>query len=588
MKIKEKIKLLRQEMAKEGMDAYYIPTSDFHQSEYVAKYFKVREYMSGFTGSRGMMVVTQKEAVIWVDGRYFTQADKELKGSGIKALKMGQPQVPTLNQYLSDFFVDGGVLGFDGRIISVTDAAMLKTPGVKFKSKDLIDAIWTDRPRLPFGECFVMPAKYVGEKADKRIERVRTEMRENGHDVMVVSALEDVAWLLNLRGHDIENTPVFLSYVTISMKQVVLYVDKKKCSPAVMKYLKSIKVKVKPYNALQQDLKELKGISVVIEPQSLSMVHRGVIASSCKVSEKASVIRLYRAFKTNQELKSLRQAHIKDGAALTKFIHWVKTNVEKRQITEWDALVKLNEYRSKMDLFIEPSFTSITAAGANAAMMHYSASEQNHAVLEKRGFFLVDSGGQYFDGTTDVTRTIVLGKVSEKEKKYYTAVLRGMIRLSQANFLKGVSGADLDILARGPVWDLDLDYQCGTGHGVGFCLGVHEGPHGFRWGVYRTPLEEGMVITNEPGIYLPEEFGIRIENELIVQAKTKNFYGQFMNFETMTLAPIDLDAIIPSEMTKEELTFLNDYHEEVYKKISPFMTPKEKIWLKHETRKILK
>ncbi len=593
MKIKERIQAVQQLMEKEKMDAYYIATADFHQSEYVADYFKVRQYMTGFTGSAGTLVITPKEAVLWVDGRYFTQADKELKGTGIKAYKMRQPKVPTVMQYLVDVLPEKGCLGFDGNVVSTQTVSMFKQvlndKKIKIKTKDLISDLWTDRPALPSGQCFLLPDKYTGMKMEKKIARLREDLKKQGQESILLSALEDVAWLLNLRGNDIKHTPVTLSYILLTQKKITLYIDKKKFSSVILNRLKKAKVVIKPYHAVSNDLKELKENSLVIDPRSLNATLRLSIASSCKVIEKTSPVLLYRAMKNKTEIKSIKNALLKDGVALTKFIHWVKSDVGKYEISEVDAERKLNDYRAQMEGFIEPSFSTIAAYGENAAMMHYSATEKSHSLLKKEGFFLVDSGGQYLDGTTDVTRTIVLGNVSEKAKTYYTAVLRGMIRLSKANFLYGCNGSDLDLLARGPVWDLDLDYQCGTGHGIGFCLGVHEGPQNLRWGQKNAvAFEEGMVVTNEPGIYLPQELGIRIENELVVRKGKNNHYGQFMNFETVTLAPIDLDAINPQEMMQDEIEFLNQYHEMVYKKLSPYMTPKEKTWLKIQTRRIQK
>ncbi len=594
MNVKERIKNLREKMIQEGVDVYYIPTSDFHQSEYISDYFKVREFMSGFTGSAGTLVITLTEAALFVDGRYFTQADRELKNSGIRAMKMGQQKVPTVMEYLKENLPEKGVLGFDGRAVSSATATRIQTvlqeKMVTFKTdKDLVDSLWVDRPQFPKGECFLLPDKYTGEKTEKKIARLREEMKKEGSEAYLLSALEDVAWLLNLRGRDIKHTPVTLAYVLVTNKKVVLYVDKKKISEVVNKRLKKAKVMIRPYEAIQSELGKITEKTIHIDSQSLNVLLRLSIINSCKIIDKPSVIRVYRALKNKTELKSIKNSHIKDGVAVTKFIYWIKNNVGKIEINELSAAKKLEELRAEQELFIEPSFSTIAAVGANAAMMHYSATESSFSELKKEGLFLVDSGGQYFDGTTDITRTIVLGNLSKEARTYYTAVLRGMICLSKAKFLHGVSGSDLDILARGPIWNMDLDYQCGTGHGIGFCLGVHEGPQSIRWGVRgKVSLEEGMVVTNEPGVYLPQELGIRIENELLVCKGKKNKYGQFLNFETITLAPIDLDGVNPEEMMDDELDFLNEYHQEVYKKLSPHLTKKEKTWLKIQTRKIQK
>lgn len=592
MKVNERIKSLQQEMIKNGMDVYYIPTSDFHQSEYVGDYFKVREYMSGFTGSVGTLIVTHQEANLWVDGRYFAQADRELTGTSIRVQKMGQPKVPTIMEYLLETLQEGGVLGFDGAVVCAETMskfkAELKAKKIKFKTKDLTEHLWENRPTLPSGECFLLADKYVGLSMEKKIAIVKEEIKKKNQDAILLSSLEDVAWTFNLRGADIAHTPVVLSYALISKNKTILFIDKKKLSSTIINKFKSAKVMIKPYFAIEKELKETQLQSIIIDPNSLSTQLRQAINTKCKVIEEASMLLMHRAVKNKVELKNLRNSHIKDGVALTKFIYWIKNNIGKKEIDELSAAKKLEELRAQQPDFIEPSFSSIVAYGPNAAMMHYSASETNYTIVKKEGFLLVDSGGQYFDGTTDVTRTITLGQLTEEAKTYYTAVLRGMIRLSKAKFLFGCTGSDLDMLARGPVWDLDIDYQCGTGHGVGFCLGVHEGPQSIRWGVSKVKLEEGMILTNEPGVYLPGNLGIRIENELIVQKGKQNYYGQFMNFETITMAPIDLDAVNPKEMLDDEIQFLNDYHEEVYKKISPYLTPAEKKWLNHETRKIVK
>lgn len=598
MTIKDRLAKLRDLMKKEGVDVYYIPTTDFHQSEYLPDYFKTRCFMSGFIGSAGTLVVTLKEAGLWTDGRYFTQADKQLKGSTITLYKMGQPKVPTVTQFIGDKCPVNGVLGFDGKVVSASVkeqlAKLIAPKKAKIKEeKDLVDVIWEDRPSLPQEASFLLSEKYTGVKTEDKIKRVQQAMAEKNADVLVLTSLEDVAWLLNLRGYDIKDTPVTLAFATVTKNRVTLFVDKKKLSAEICKKFVNSKVSIKGYFDLASELVGYHDKTLWIDSDVLTSYYKKQIHKSCVVIDEKSPIAMYRAIKNKTEIKNMRLSHIKDGVAITKFIYWVKNNIGKIEINELDVAAKLVELREAQDNFIEPSFSTIAAYGPNAAMMHYSATETNYAVLKNEGLLLVDSGGQYLEGTTDITRTISLGAVSEEVKTYYTAVLRGMLRLSKVNFLYGCTGATLDILARGPVWDIDLDYQCGTGHGIGFVLGVHEGPHAIRWSNTAarhaiTPLEEGMVVTNEPGLYLPNKLGIRIENELLVQKGQKNTYGQFMNFETITYAPIDLDAIRPEDMLDDEIDALNEYHAQVYAKISPYLTQKEKTWLKIQTRKIKK
>lgn len=598
MTIKANITKLRELMKREGIDIYYVPTADYHQSEYLSEYFKTRKFMSGFTGSAGTLIVTSKEAGLWTDGRYFVQAAKQLKGSGIDLYKSGQEKVPAILEFIEKNMPEKGVLGFDGKVVSAKTAkafmAQLSDKKAKLKTnKDLVDEIWTDRPSIPCEPCFLLAEKYTGEKTEKKIARIQEDMKRENVDVCILSSLEDVAWLLNIRGNDIDDTPVALAYAMIVKNRVYFYINKKKLNTDICKKLNSAKVSIKGYNDIETDIKALQGKKIWIDSAVLSSAYTGMINSSCTIVDKVSPIVMYRSLKNKTEVKNLRMAHIKDGVAVTKFIYWVKTNIGKLELNEINAAEKLYELRAMQENYIEPSFSTIAAYGPNAAMMHYSATESSFAVLKKEGMLLVDSGGQYYEGTTDITRTICLGTPTVELIKYYTATLRSMIRLSKANFLYGCSGSTLDILARGPIWDMDIDYQCGTGHGVGFCLGVHEGPQGFRWAksasrAEAVSLEEGMIITNEPGVYLPNKLGIRIENELLVQKGKKNEYGQFMHFDTITLAPIDLDAVDPKMMSGDEIDFLNSYHEEVLKKIGPFLTPKERTWLKIQTRKIIK
>lgn len=594
MSIKDRIERVRALMKEKNIDVYYIPTDDDHMSEYIADYYKCRKYISGFTGSAGFVVITQDEAGLWTDGRYFVQAERELKGSGIKLFKMAMAGVPTVFEYICNKCKDGATLGFDGRVVKTS---MLKQLQEKLSSEmvidvDLVGDVWEDRPAMPQSKAYILEDKYVGLNVKDKLAKVREDLTAKGQDWLVVSALEDVAWLFNLRGDDVSDTPVNYAYALIGKDVACLYIDDIKLDTDVKGQLMKNKVDIRPYDYIGKDLNRLKDTNVWVSPEKLNAYLYQQL-DDCAIYEDNSPIEMYRAIKNDVEIKNTRKAHIKDGVAMVKFLYWLKNTIGKEELDEVVVQNKLYELRSQQDDYIEPSFSTICAYQDNAAMMHYSASEDSKKVLEPKGFLLVDSGGTYKDGTTDITRTICLGEVSDSERFYYTTVLRAMINLSQAKFLRGTTGANLDILARGICWQHDIDYQCGTGHGVGHVLSVHEGPHGIRWGVgsalsSRVIFEPGMIVTNEPGIYLPNKLGIRIENELLVEKGVNNEYGQFLHFDPITMCPIDLDAVDVSLMTDSEINYLNEYHELVYKNISPYLDAKEQLWLKTQTRKVIK
>ena len=593
--VKERIVALRKHMKEKKIDIYYIPNEDDHLSEeYTADYFKCKSYFSGFTGEAGCTVVTQKFVGLWTDGRYFTQAEKELKGTGVTLMRLRQEGVLDPLDFLVENTPKNGTLGFDGKVVS-TVAYMQLTKRLSAKNakvvidEDLCGKVWTDsRPAMPLGELFVLPTKYTGADVKTKVERLRNDMKKSGADVMVLSQLEDPCWLLNIRGDDIDCTPVVYAFCMVTKNTVQYYVNPKKLNKQVKEYFKKEKVTIKKYEAIGDDLKKLKNKVIWADLRYVNAYLSKKIDKSNKVINRPSPVLMYRACKNPVEIKSIRNAHVKDGVAMVRFICWLKENIGKIPMTEISVENKLYELRAEGKDYITPSFHTISAYKGNAAMMHYSASATSNAKLKQEGFLLVDSGGTYFDGTTDITRTIALGKLTKEEKKYFTMVLKSHLRLSRAKFLYGTTGQNLDILARGVIWDMDIDYQCGTGHGVGHVLGVHEGPHGIRWGIAKVPavLEPGMIVTNEPGIYLPHKLGIRTENELLVVKGKKNFYGQFLEFETITYCPYDLDAIEYSLMSEEEIKQLNEYHAMVYKMISPYLKGKEKAWLKHATRKV--
>ena len=595
--IKQRIENIRDLMKEKNIYAYIVPSSDYHQSEYVGDYFKSREFMSGFTGSSGTLIISMDEAGLWTDGRYFIQAENELKDSGIKLFKMGEEGVPTIEEYLLEKLPKNSTLGFDGRVMSVKEgqslANKLAFKGINIEYKyDLVNDIWEDRCSLPTEKAFLLGVEYSGESFSDKLSRIRAVMKEKKATTHILASLDDIAWLFNIRGRDVKSNPVVLSYAVISIDSVYLFIDKNKIGKDIRAELSKENVQIKGYEEVYEFIKNIDENEVVlIDTSKVNYAIYNNIPSNVQKIEERNPSILFKSIKNEIELKNIRNSHIKDGVAFTKFMYWLKNNIGKIEITEISATQKLEEFRREQDKFIEPSFSTIAAYKDHAAMMHYSATEESNYKLEPRDLFLVDSGGQYFDGTTDITRTIALGPIPENVRKDFTNVVRGMIRLSKAKFLYGCRGYNLDILARGPLWEEGIDYKCGTGHGIGFVLNVHEGPNGFRWKVREDIddsciLEEGMVTTNEPGVYVENSHGIRIENEIVVRKAEKNEYGQFMDFEVITFAPIDLDAIDESLILKDEKVYLNNYHKQVYDKISPYLNEEEKQWLKTYTREI--
>ena len=595
MKVSERIAKLRALMAEKGIDAYVVPTADFHQSEYVGEHFKARKYITGFSGSYGTAVICQDDAGLWTDGRYFFQATNELEGSGVRLMKMFVGDTPSVTEYLADKIPEGGKVGFDGRALSMDegkeyeDALSPKNISIDYE-EDLIDQIWEDRPPLSDKPAFFLDEKYSGESSAHKLERVRKIMKDNGATVHIIASLDDTGWLLNVRGDDIDFFPLLLSYSIVRMDGVDLYVDETKLNDRILEEFKKVNVTLHPYNDIYEDIKKLDASeTALIDPMKMNYaLYKNI---PCKIVEAANPTILMKAMKNDVELENIKEAHIKDGIAITKFMYWIKTRYDKEDITELSSADKLTSLRAAQEGYIRDSFEPLCAFADHAAMMHYSPSKETDVVLKEGAMFLNDTGGGYYEGSTDITRTFILGSIDQDMKKYFTAVVRAMMNLSRANFLYGCHGYNLDVLVRQPIWDLNIDFQCGSGHGVGYLGNVHEPPTGFRWYVVPSKnehhqLEEGMVITDEPGIYEDGKFGIRIENEFIVRKGELNKYGQFMHFETITFAPIDLDGIDPEEMTKSEREWLNTYHKDVYEKIGPHLTDEEREWLKEYTRAI--
>ncbi|MCF2673103.1 aminopeptidase P family protein [Fusobacterium varium] len=590
--IRERIIKLRKLMKEKGIDVYVIPSSDYHQSEYVGEYFKTREFISGFTGSAGTVVVTENEAGLWTDGRYFIQAEKQLEGSSITLFKMGEENVPTFIEYISKNLKSGQCLGFDGKVLSVKNVFDIKNGFGKKEIKledryDLVNEIWNDRPALPKSNVFVLDEKYCGESFESKIKRIREKMSKLDANRHILTSLDDIAWLYNIRGRDIKNNPVSLAYTMISVEEVVLYIDKNKITEEAEKYFIDKNIKIKDYFSIYEEVKVISSEDkVLLDTNKVNYFIYNSIPRGTEIIDKPNPSTFMKACKNDIELENLKNAHIKDGVAVTKFMYWLKKNIGSQEMTEMSVAEKLESFRKEWTDYIEPSFNTISAYEANAAMMHYSANKDSNSQLAPRNLLLVDSGGQYIDGTTDITRTFVLGECSGEVKEHFTLVLKGMLSLSMIKFMYGVTGTNLDILARRPVWSRGIDYKCGTGHGVGFLLNVHEGPHSIRWQYNPQVLEAGMTVTNEPGVYIQGSHGIRLENELIVRNAEKTDFGQFMVFETMTYAPLDLDGVVSELLNEEEKEFLNNYHQIVFEKISPFLSEEEKKWLKEYTRKI--
>lgn len=596
MTIKQKLNVLRILMKEKKIDAYLVPTDDFHGSEYVGDYFKCRKYITGFTGSAGTAIITQDMAGLWTDGRYFIQAADQLRDTTIELFKSGEPGVPTVHQFLNDKLEEGMCLGFDGRTVSAREAEelqeLLQEKHITFSvNDDLIGEIWEDRPALSCEPVMELDIRWTGKSRADKIAEIREQMKAKEADTFILTSLDDIAWLLNIRGNDIHCCPVVLSYLVMMENELRLYANAAAFSEEIRSNLEADGVKIYPYDDVYSYVQSISSDKkVLLSRANVNSRLVSNIPSEVTILDEPNLTLLPKAVKNETEMENERIAHIKDGVAVTKFIHWLKKNVTRTTITELSTAEKLYQFRSEQEHFLGESFDPIIAYGTHAAIVHYSATEATDIPLEARGMVLADTGGHYLEGTTDITRTIVLGPVTAKEKKFFTAVLRGNLNLAAAKFKYGCTGLNLDYLARGPLWELGEDYNHGTGHGVGYLLNVHEGPNSFRWknlpGNPAPVLEEGMITSDEPGYYLENEFGIRHENLVLCKKAEKTSFGQFMCFEPLTMVPFDLEGINPEEMTERERKLLNDYHQKVYTTISPYLDEEEKEWLKQATREI--
>ena len=592
MTVQKRLSALRELMKKRGVDAYLVPTDDFHASEYVGDNFKCRKYITGFTGSAGTAVITEDMAGLWTDGRYFIQAAQQLEGTSVTLFKMGEPGVPTVHEFLKDKLTEGMCLGFDGRTVSAAEADQLKTllsdKNIRFSvEEDLIGEIWTDRPELSCEPVMELDVKWTGESRADKCRRIRHKMEEKQADVFVLTSLDDIAWLLNIRGNDIHCCPVVLSYLVMTKEEILLFANENAFSKEIQENLHSDGVILKPYDDVYSYAKTITSEKTVILSRKCANSRLvNSIPSEVSILDEENLTLLPKAVKNETEVENERTAHIKDGVAVTKFMYWLKQNVGKIKITELSAADYLFDLRKQQENFLGNSFDPIVSYGGHAAICHYSPSPETDIPLEPKGLALCDTGGHYLEGTTDITRTIALGELTEKEKKYFTIVLKGHLNLSDAKFSYGCCGQNLDYIAREPLWRLGEDYNHGTGHGVGYLLNVHEGPNSFRWKSSSAVLEEGMITSNEPGYYVENEFGIRHENLIVCKKAEETAFGQFMCFENLTMVPFDLDAVEPALLTDHEKELLNAYHRDVYEKISPYLNEEEKEWLKESTRAI--
>ncbi len=595
MSIQERLKNLRGQMKEKKIDIYIVPTADFHQTEYVGEYFKARKYITNFSGSAGTAVITADEARLWTDGRYFIQAAEQIAGTTVELMKMGEPGVPTIKEYLADTLKAGGSIGFDGRAVAMGEGLAYEEiakdkNGRVIYAYDLIDEIWEDRPALSAEPAWMLEEKYAGETAAGKLSRIREYMKANGASVHILTTLDDICWTLNMRGNDIEFFPLVLSYGIITMNQMHLYINEAKLSEEMKAQFAKDNILLHPYNDVYEDVKMIAGDeSVLIDPARLNYALYSNIPDGVKKIEQRNPEVLFKAVKNPVEIENIRKAQIKDSVAHVRFMKWLKENVGKIRITEMSASEKLDEFRMEMGNFIRPSFEPISSYGEHCALMHYTSSPETDVELKEGNVFLTDTGAGFYEGSTDITRTYALGEIPDIMKEHFTLTLMGHMGLANARFLYGCTGMNLDLMARKPLWDRGLDFKCGTGHGMGYLLSIHESPAGFRWR-YRAGetavLEEGMVLTDEPGIYIEGSHGIRLENEILVRKGEENEYGQFMYFETITYIPMDLDAVKAEMLPKETRIQLNDYHRTVYEKVSPYLNDEEKEWLKKYTRAV--
>jgi len=587
--VKQKLDRLRNAMKENGIDAYIVPGTDPHAGEYIADHWKEREWISGFDGSVGTAAITLDKAGMWIDSRYYLQADEQLKGSGFDAMKTGMPETPDIIRWIISQMKRGNRVGVNPQMFPVnTYIAMrneLAASGLELVPVDFISNIWLDRPEIPQKKCFVYPVEYAGKSCSEKLSLLRNEMRKFDAHVFVISALDEIAWLFNLRGNDVDYNPVVIAYALIKVDSAVLYLSDEKLTDETRRYFNEENVEIKDYFQINDDLTNLPvSLKVLVDGARLNQSLFEAIPADCtKINLLSPVYRL-KSIKNEVELTGVRNAMVRDGVALTRFFIWLEKNVDSGKLTEVSIAEKLYAFRAEQKNFFGESFGTIAGYAAHGAIVHYKADEKSDAVIKAENLLLLDSGAQYLDGTTDITRTISLGTPTLKQKTDFTLVLKGHIGIATAVFPYGTRGSQLDILARKAMWDKYMNYGHGTGHGVGFFLNVHEGPQNIRMDENPTVLQPGMLLSNEPGLYRTGEYGIRTENLIHVTEAEKSDFGQFLGFETLTFFPIDVSLIDEKLMTKDEIDWLNAYHQKVFDKLSPYLTKEECSWLKGKTK----
>lgn len=587
----QRIDALRAFMQNEDIEAFIIPSTDPHLSEYVAPHWKSREWISGFTGSAGTVVVTSEKAGLWTDSRYFLQAAQQLEGTEIELYKEMLPETPSIPAFLSANLQKGDTVGIDGKMFSATETEQLQEElaekGISVKSiPDPMDSLWTDRPPMPEAPAFVYDTQYAGKSVAEKLALIRKEMEKAGAEALLLSALDEIAWTLNLRGSDVHCNPVVISYLLIDGEEVHYFIEPQKVNHELADYLKKNGITIHSYDDIEYFLGNLQAERILVNPAKTNYAIYSAIRPDCEIIEGASPVTLLKAIRNEQEIKGIHAAMQRDGVALVRFLKWIEEAVPAGSETEISVDRKLHAFRAEQPLYRGESFDTIAGYKEHGAIVHYEATPETDVSLKPEGFLLLDSGAQYLDGTTDITRTIALGALTEEEKTDYTLILKGHIALAMAVFPEGTRGAQLDVLARMPIWKLHMNFLHGTGHGVGHFLNVHEGPQSIRMNENPVTLQAGMVTSNEPGVYKAGSHGIRTENLVLTVPAGEGMFGNYLKFETITLCPICTKGIIKELLTEEEIDWLNEYHRMVYDKLSPDLNNEEKEWLKNACKPV--